>query len=610
MEDARARFFSSMEGEMEVHESVRTSDGLDIDFSITESGRTVAHMVQQDHKTHHDDMDFSITSSGRTLDHFDAIQGENNTAHTNDFKNFHLPEGFSTQHGRHYPASTASNPTPPARSIPIPQPHQTYPPASLLQQIPSSQASSQGSSGSAFLSSMLNQGPLSHTPPVASSYEVSHFGKRARSGSVSGRLRSASDYLEEKGLLDRQTKGILKDLIIIGDEELQVALDRYEAGDPSTLEQMISSGALEERLPKDLDILGDLDLDFLTVHDDGLDLTGGDSIEPLLPSAESYHQHASQSQSLSANGGSYRHRQAVGPGQAPNLVSPAYDDGIGDLDFSGEFVEQAEFGFQPQSYGSSKQASVAASPTDHPNNMMSEYERRMRSNSLFSALLDPRGGGNSSVNTATAAVASKHGSSETDRTDGGLDYGQWMDRTLANNAKATGIQIGHRRSSAPASSVRSGISASLEQADRKKQDKKDRKEQKALEKLEKKQRKEEEKEKKKQQQQQAVEEEQMEEEHVPGSGRPRALSDPNLHTSLDQHGLMNVTRPDGWVGAYSPESRKVRVDRFMEKRNHRVWTKTVKYDVRKNFADSRLRVKGRFVKKEDELLMRELMSMT
>ena len=98
--------------------------------------------------------------------------------------------------------------------------------------------------------------------------------------------------------------------------------------------------------------------------------------------------------------------------------------------------------------------------------------------------------------------------------------------------------------------------------------------------------------------------------HVPGSGRPRSMSDPNLKVSLDDDGLMEVERPDGWIGAYSPESRKVRIAKFMEKRNHRVWTKTVKYDVRKNFADSRLRVKGRFVKKEDELLMRELMSLT
>jgi flagellar biosynthesis GTPase FlhF len=95
-----------------------------------------------------------------------------------------------------------------------------------------------------------------------------------------------------------------------------------------------------------------------------------------------------------------------------------------------------------------------------------------------------------------------------------------------------------------------------------------------------------------------------------GLGLPRSMSDPNLSTSIDDYGLLNVQRPDGWVGAYSPESRKVRIERFMEKRNNRVWTKKVKYGVRKHFADSRLRVKGRFVKKEEELLMRDLMSLT
>jgi hypothetical protein len=59
-------------------------------------------------------------------------------------------------------------------------------------------------------------------------------------------------------------------------------------------------------------------------------------------------------------------------------------------------------------------------------------------------------------------------------------------------------------------------------------------------------------------------------------------------------------RMEGMIGAYSPDSRKMRISRFIEKRSQRVWTKRVKYDVRKNFADSRVRVKGRFVKKEDE----------
>jgi hypothetical protein len=62
------------------------------------------------------------------------------------------------------------------------------------------------------------------------------------------------------------------------------------------------------------------------------------------------------------------------------------------------------------------------------------------------------------------------------------------------------------------------------------------------------------------------------------------------------------------VGIYSPEARRKRIERFLEKRKRRVWTKKVKYDVRKNFADSRLRVKGRFVKKEDEETLRELLT--
>jgi hypothetical protein len=38
----------------------------------------------------------------------------------------------------------------------------------------------------------------------------------------------------------------------------------------------------------------------------------------------------------------------------------------------------------------------------------------------------------------------------------------------------------------------------------------------------------------------------------------------------------------------------------MEKRKHRVWKKKVEYKVRKNFADSRVRVGGRFVGKAQE----------
>ena len=115
-------------------------------------------------------------------------------------------------------------------------------------------------------------------------------------------------------------------------------------------------------------------------------------------------------------------------------------------------------------------------------------------------------------------------------------------------------------------------------------------EEKRREKQEKKEQKEREKQEKREKREQAKLEKQKKaemdekEEYQPGSGRPRSMSDPNLRSSYDVHGLLQVERPDGWIGAYSPESRKVRIARFMEKRNHRVWTKTVKYDVRKNFA--------------------------
>jgi len=61
------------------------------------------------------------------------------------------------------------------------------------------------------------------------------------------------------------------------------------------------------------------------------------------------------------------------------------------------------------------------------------------------------------------------------------------------------------------------------------------------------------------------------------------------------------------IGIYSPAARRERLRRFLAKRKKRIWQKRVKYDVRKNFADSRLRFKGRFVKKEDEELMRAAM---
>ena len=53
-------------------------------------------------------------------------------------------------------------------------------------------------------------GMIAHTPPAFTpgSLELP-LTKRSRSGSISGRLRSASD-LEERGVIDRYQKGVLK----------------------------------------------------------------------------------------------------------------------------------------------------------------------------------------------------------------------------------------------------------------------------------------------------------------------------------------------------------------------------------------------------------------
>merc|ERR1711998_735560 len=71
-------------------------------------------------------------------------------------------------------------------------------------------------------------------------------------------------------------------------------------------------------------------------------------------------------------------------------------------------------------------------------------------------------------------------------------------------------------------------------------------------------------------------------------------------TPLD---LAECKRGPGYVGAYSPEERRERIARFHEKRLRRVWKKRVTYSTRKNIANKRMRVKGRFIKKEEAGLM-------
>lgn len=61
-----------------------------------------------------------------------------------------------------------------------------------------------------------------------------------------------------------------------------------------------------------------------------------------------------------------------------------------------------------------------------------------------------------------------------------------------------------------------------------------------------------------------------------------------------------IYNKNGRIGIYTREERNEMISRFHEKRKRRVWKKKIRYHCRKNLADSRVRVKGRFVKCADD----------
>ncbi len=57
---------------------------------------------------------------------------------------------------------------------------------------------------------------------------------------------------------------------------------------------------------------------------------------------------------------------------------------------------------------------------------------------------------------------------------------------------------------------------------------------------------------------------------------------------------------NGRIGIYTPAERAAIIQKFNAKRARRVWNKKIRYNCRKNLADRRMRVKGRFVKRSVE----------
>jgi len=113
--------------------------------------------------------------------------------------------------------------------------------------------------GDKELSNSLNfQNVFSRTPPTAtpSSYGHQKFLKKQRVGSMHSRFRSLSQ-IEAEGLISTVQKGKLKELICLGDENLIIALEKYELGDPTELQNFLKEG-LEKR--PSIELIEDLEV--------------------------------------------------------------------------------------------------------------------------------------------------------------------------------------------------------------------------------------------------------------------------------------------------------------------------------------------------------------
>jgi len=504
----------------------------------------------------------------------------------------------------------------------------------------------------------------------SNSYDFSHT-KRMRTGSISGRLRTASD-LEELGFIDKRQKGLIKDLIISGDKNVQDILDRYAQGEKSDIMELLKQDFLGHK--ESIDLLDGLDFDFINglrdeevpgydhPLDDGQEMSHL-QMQQLLP-RQTYHPEEHQIphpktrrdsiDNLFTNELINIEDYDVGVSNAlmENVIiggDGSHDDDIFNT-FEKEDDELQHFhhshrsnsldsvssATSPQNRSVKKSLRLATAAVNYAMNpsegeeanvdvdlsAYANYAAQLQNNKENQQQLYSTVGGGSTISNKkkTSSPSEDHNklllklkpssnnvahiptignpyAATTTPTTSSVSekmnrFGLRGPNTMNNNnTMITTIGGGSLKIPTVSNSMYSpAVAVTIGGA--------------------------------------------LKPINVPNTSDSLYLSSGNPSSSSSQHPIISslgdhrhtgnpisstnlvndllhnqhIPRPSGYIGAYSPEQRRLRIEKFLEKRAKRVWTRKVKYDVRKNFADSRLRIKGRFVKKEDEDIMRELMS--
>lgn len=468
-----------------------------------------------------------------------------------------------------------------------------------------------------------------------SSYEYSHM-KRPRGGSISGRLRTVSD-MEDKGVIDKSLKGVIKDKIILGDKSLEAALDQFEQGNTADIEAMIQRGEIQRN--DSIDFLDNLDFDFFRndmLHSNSIADTSDVDFNAASPGVQQHQPFSQGVHPQNINEFSFEQQfeaddeAAVDQGRDSTQSSqyPSYSE-----------TRKNSLELPPNvNYGSSHSASR---PRNSSIDSLLSFMGRRDSYDM-DALLNPdgsaegfgmsdslSGGKRKAGNKSSGAARRSSGTQQGATGSGGGRFANIFDEDnetsyfeqfqMMQNSNYQPFQSvvpegvsgrGEKLSKAQQkqhaaaalrstiikpsdktykSSVQSDAGYRSSQGGRVSMHESDGTNAAGL----------------------GIGYGSQHADHTDPSGQaaPQFSFPPQSQGSQPvETGSGNATSgEDGhYIGVYSAEARKQRIARFLEKRNRRVWTKRVKYDVRKNFADSRIRVKGRFVKKEDEDILREL----